>query len=81
MGIRLDSNIREDLVKFKLKNIQDKIQMILNKWHEFNIDDFIKKTKTGELPDAELDAITIKQLVKDLESLRKLLKQIKVENS
>ncbi len=77
----MDSNLAEDLIKFKLKSIQETIRKILDKWHESNIDDFLNKAKIGELPDAELDAITIKQLVKDLDKLENLLKQIKVGNS
>jgi len=73
----LDSDLAEELVKFKLKSIQETMQTILEKWHESNIDDFIEKARTGELSDAELDAITIRQLIADLDRLEEVLKTIR----
>jgi hypothetical protein len=77
MSVTLDSSVVEELVKFKLKSIQDTTNAILEKWHESNADDFIRKARTGEIPDAELDAITVRQLVMDLDRLEQLLKDVK----
>ncbi len=76
MTITLENEVAEDLIKFKLQYIQETITSILNKWNEENVEDFIKKAKTGELADAEMDAITIRQLVADLDRLQKLLDNI-----
>ena len=81
MTITLENEIAEDLIKFKLQHIQETITRILNKWNEDNIEDFIRKTRSGELPEAELDAITIRQLAKDVEKLSTLLKSVRKEDS
>ena len=81
MTITLENEVAEDLIKFKLQYIQETITSILNKWNEENVEDFIKKAKTGELADAEMDAITIKQLAKDVEKLTTLLKSVRKEDS
>jgi hypothetical protein len=81
MTVKLDSNLAEELVKFKLKSIQDTLKTILEKWHESNTDDFIRKARTGELTDAEPDAIVVRQLITDLDRLDKVLKRITVSES
>ena len=81
MTVKLDSNLAEELVKFKLKSIQDTLKTILEKWHESNTDDFVRKARTGELSDAEPDAIVVRQSVIDLDRLNKVLKRIKVRDS
>ena len=81
MTITLENEVAEDLIKFKLQYIQETITSILIKWNEDNIEDFIKKAKTGELADAEMDAITVRQLAKDVEKLTTLLKSVRKEDS
>lgn len=81
MTITLENEIAEDLIKFKLQHIQETITVILNKWKEENIEDFIKKARSGSLPEAEMDAITIRQLAKDVEKLTTLLKSVRKEDS
>jgi len=81
MTITLENEVAEDLIKFKLQHIQETISSVLNKWNEDNIEDFIKKAKTGELANAEMDAITLKQLAKDMEKLTTLLKSVRKEDS
>ena len=78
MTIKLENNIAEELIKYKLGHLQKTISTILEKWNEENIEDFLVKAKTGELLDAEMDAITLKQLNKDCERLQTLLKQIRL---
>jgi len=77
MTITLDNKIAEDLIKFKLRSVQNTLSKILIDWNQDNAEDFIEKARTGELPDAEMDAITVRQLISDLEKLESLLKSIK----
>ncbi|MHA1301899.1 MAG: hypothetical protein ACTSO9_20980 [Candidatus Helarchaeota archaeon] len=77
MTIKLENNIAEELIKYKLGHLQKNISSILERWNENNIEDFLKKAKTGELPEAEMDAITLKQLNADYDRLKTLLKQIR----
>lgn len=81
MTITLENDIAEELIKFKLQHIQKIITTTLGKWNENNIEDFIKKAKSGELAEAEMDAITIRQLAKDVEKLSILLKSVRKEDS
>ena len=79
MTITLGNDVARELVSFKLQHIQSTLQDILAKWNQGNVDDFIQKARSGELPDAEMDAITTRQLVKDLDRLQKLLSSIPLE--
>lgn len=75
----MERNTARELIMFKLNHIQETIVTILEKWEENNTDDFIKKARTGELEEAEMDAITIKQLLADHERLNELLSSISNE--
>ena len=77
MTITLENEIAEDLIKFKLKSVQKTLSNILNNWNQDNAEDFIEKARSGEIPDAEMDAITVRQLLRDLEKFELLLKSIK----
>ena len=77
MTITLDNKIAEDLIKFKLNSVQNTLSKILTDWNQDTAEDFIEKARTGELPEAEMDAITVRQLIADIEQLESLLKSIK----
>ncbi|MHA1265564.1 MAG: hypothetical protein ACTSRS_10045 [Candidatus Helarchaeota archaeon] len=46
-------------------------------WNQNNAEDFIEKARSGALPEAEMDAITVRQLIADIEKLESLLKSLK----
>ncbi|TFG04680.1 MAG: hypothetical protein EU536_04115 [Promethearchaeota archaeon] len=77
MTVSLENKVAEDLIKFKLKSVQKTLSRILLHWNQDNAEDFIEKTRLGELIDAEMDAITVRQLLNDIENLESLLKSIK----
>ncbi len=77
MSVSIEKETAKELITFKLKHIQEKIQSILNKWEEDNTDDFISKAKSGTLENAEMDAISVRQLVGDYRRLKDLLESIK----
>ncbi|MFX1294052.1 MAG: hypothetical protein ACFFD2_04235 [Promethearchaeota archaeon] len=77
MTITLENKIAEDLIKFKLQSVQNTLSKILTNWNQDNTKDFIEKTRSGKLPEAEMDAITVRQLIIDLEKLKSLIKSIK----
>ena len=76
MDVSIERETVKELINFKLQHIQELIRSILNKWGEDNSDDFIFKAKTGELENAEMDAITIRQLVADCDKLIELLNEV-----
>jgi len=73
---KIDRETVIELIVFKVKHFKETIDSILKKWNESNSYDFISKAKTGEIEDAEMDAITIKQLVADSNKLQSLLDSI-----
>lgn len=76
MTVTLEKKTASELIKFKLQYVQETIQSILDKWKEENIDEFVQKARTGELSEAEMDAITIRQLVLDHKRLQDLLDSV-----
>jgi len=79
MSVSIEKETAKELISFKLHHIQEEIQNILNRWDEDNTDDFISKAKKGILENAEMDAISIRQLLADYERLKDLLESIKSE--
>ena len=57
MDVSIERETVKELITFKLQHIQDLIRSILDKWSEDNSDDFISKAKSGELENAEMDAM------------------------
>ena len=76
MDVSIERETAKELITFKLQHIQDLIRSILNKWNQDNSDDFISKAKSGELENAEMDAITMRQLMADHSKLRELLERV-----
>ncbi len=75
MNVSMKKEVAEELVTFKLKQIQILIEEILQRWNEKVIEDFLEKAKDGTLHEAENDAIELKQLVFEEEKLQNLLKK------
>ena len=57
MSVSIEKETATELITFKLQQLQEEVQAILNKWEEDNTDDFISKAKSGVLENAEMDAI------------------------
>jgi hypothetical protein len=73
MSISLDKSIVSDLINFKLRFITNEIELILVRWNESSIDDFLDKARDGTLKEAENDAIELKQLLIEEKKLRSIL--------
>lgn len=76
MNVSIERETVKELITFKLQHIQDLIRSILDKWGEDNFDDFISKAKSGELENAEMDAITMRQLIADYNKLKELFHSV-----
>ena len=72
MDVSIERETAKELISFKLHHIQELIHSILDKWGEDNTDDFVSKAKSGLLDNAEMDAITIRQLIIDYKRLKEL---------
>ena len=77
MKVSIEAEIAEDLIKFKLHSIQSTLAEILKYWKQDNAEDFIDNVKSGVIQDGEMDAITVRQLIKDIDTLNALLKTIR----
>lgn len=76
MNVSIERETLKELITFKLQHLQDLISSILDKWGEDNSDDFISKAKSGDLENAEMDAITMRQLIVDYNKLQKLFHSV-----
>ncbi len=77
MTVTLEADIAKELINFKLHSIQSTLGEILERWHQDNAEDFIENVRSGALPEGEMDAITVRQLIRDIDTLNALLKTIK----
>ena len=76
MTVELKQDTAMELITFKLNYLSQLIDEILSKWNQENIDDFLSHAKTGKLENAEMDAISARQLDADYQRLKKLLNSI-----
>jgi hypothetical protein len=73
MKVYLEKEVAEDLIYYKLRNIQENIRKILNRWNETETSIFLKKAKNGTYSEAENDAIDLKQLLLEENKLNALI--------
>ena len=73
MKVYIDRDVAEDLVSYKLRNIQENINKILKIWDENDALMFLEKAKNGTYSEAENDAIDLKQLLLDEKRLNELI--------
>jgi hypothetical protein len=74
LKVNLDKDVAEDLISYKLRNIQEHINEILKRWNENTASVFLEKAKNGTYSEAENDAIDLKQLLLEEKKLNKLFK-------
>jgi hypothetical protein len=63
--IPVEKELLEELLDYKLKFLNKEIDKILTKWSYTNPNLFLQHAKDGTIEEAELDAITLKQLLKE----------------
>jgi hypothetical protein len=76
MKVHLDKDVAEDLISYKLRNIQEQIIIILKRWNDSEASAFLVKAKNGTYSEAENDAIDLKQLLLEEKRLNKLFNSI-----
>ena len=72
----MDKDVAEDLISYKLRNIQEHISKILKRWNETEALTFLEKVKNGTYPEAENDAIDLKQLLLEEKKLNSLFSSL-----
>ena len=63
--IQVEEKILEELLDYKLKFLHKEIDKILTKWSYTNPDLFLQHARDGTIEEAEPDAITLRQLLKE----------------
>lgn len=73
MKVSLEKDIVEELIGYKLRNIKNFISNILSRWNEESAEVFLEKARDGTYPEAENDAIDLRQLLLEEKKLIELL--------
>ncbi len=73
MKVYIDKDVAEDLIGYKLRNIKEIIQNILDRWNETDASIFLEKAKNGTYSEAENDAIDLRQLLLEEKKLNELI--------
>ena len=74
--ISIEQSLAKDLVETKLRFLKKEILKILEKWDQTSANEMIELTRVGKIPEAELDAIALTNLVNKREELEAL--QLKI---
>ena len=67
--VSVDEELLMSLLDFKLNHLKEEIDRILSKWNYISSTEFLKHAKDGTLPEAEMDAIEMKNLNDEREQL------------
>ena len=76
MNVSLDHDVAVDLIRYKLRRVQELITSIMDRWNVIDAGDFLQKAKEGAYPEAENDAIDLKQLLHEEKKLKNLLQDL-----
>ncbi|MFW9992673.1 MAG: hypothetical protein ACFFD4_11555 [Candidatus Odinarchaeota archaeon] len=74
--ITIDRSLARELIENNLAVITKDIETILESWNQDSADEMIERTRRGELPEAEVDAIALTNLLEKKQELEKLLADI-----
>jgi len=74
----MDKDLAKDLIDSKLKNIKTQISEIVEKWNQPSADIMIQLSREGKLPESELDAIGLTNLLKKKFELENLQRNLEV---
>ncbi len=76
MKVSIDKEVAEDLISYKLRNIQEHLNKILKRWNDTEASAFLEKAKNGTYSEAENDAIDLKQLLLEEKKLNELINSL-----
>jgi len=68
--VSVKKEVFEDLVAFKMRYLNAEIKNILNKWKYSSSTKFLADARDGTVVEAEGDAVTLRQLLKQLDELK-----------
>lgn len=68
-----DDDLKANLIKYQLNQVQEKIFKILEKWNVLDANEFLEKAKAGFYPGSENDAIDLKHSMDKENELKSML--------
>jgi hypothetical protein len=68
--VKVEKELLYELLDFKIRSLTQEIDSILTRWKYNNAPQFLEEAKNGTLKNAEMDAILLKQLVADRDTLQ-----------
>ncbi len=71
--VSIDKDLAIDLIESKLREITETIDSILAIWKEKSANEMIEKSRKGKLPESEMDAIALTNLLDRQQDLEKML--------
>ncbi|MCE7733269.1 MAG: hypothetical protein GPJ54_00230 [Candidatus Heimdallarchaeota archaeon] len=71
--VSIDKDLAIDLIESKLREITGTIDSILALWKEKSAKEMIEKSRKGKLPESEMDAIALTNLLDRQQDLEKML--------
>ena len=74
--ISLDRKIALDLVESRMRQINDEISLILERWNQASAALMIQETRRGNMPEAEVDAIALVNLLEKRDQVDELLREV-----
>lgn len=75
--VKIPLSIANELLEFKVRSLRSEIEQILTKWNQTSVEIFQSKTRSGEIPEAETEAIIIGNLVEHLNEYEELLQGLR----
>ncbi len=70
--VSVDEELLRNLLDFKLSRLKEEIDQMLSKWNYISSTEFLKHAKDGTLSEAEMDAISMRQLLADCDRLKNI---------
>ncbi len=74
--VSLPYGVARELIESKVRDLNQKIDLILTKWNQTDIEAFQDGARRGKIPEAETDAIIIGNLTEKLEKYNQLLQDL-----
>lgn len=74
--VSLPYEIARGLIESKIRDLNQKVDQILTKWNQVDIDAFQKGVREGKISEAETDAIIAGNLVERLYELKKIFQNL-----
>ena len=70
--VEIPYSIAQALLESKIKELRDRVNEILVTWNQKDAEEFQKLTREGKIPEAEIDAIRIGNIIERLHEFEEI---------